>query len=80
MKGFVLAFTPAASFVFGVASDILGIPLDECLRGGGLVNLLSSAADKEGPYGNSKKNAINIQAGYTLADYYMVPKVQAAVG
>jgi hypothetical protein len=37
--GFVKAFTPAASFVFGVASAILEVPEIECEAGGGLINL-----------------------------------------
>jgi hypothetical protein len=37
--GFVKAFTPAASFVFGVASAILEVPEIECEAGGALVNL-----------------------------------------
>lgn len=37
--GFVDAFTPVASFVYGVAAAILEAPEDECYLGGGAQNL-----------------------------------------
>ncbi len=83
-SGFVLAFRPAANFVFGIACDMFGLTFDDCEIAAGLVNYKAylenpKQVDISGPHHDSWKNYYCHKYGYTWADYYMVPKVTSAV-
>ncbi len=77
-NGFVAAFTPAASFVFGVACAILDIKDVEAEAGGGALNLKNrfygqngkgnSNVNINGFLGNNPNNIINIENGYRFAN------------
>lgn len=82
--GFVKAFTPVASFVYGVAADILRAPEAVCNAGGGAQNFFNKHlkwngwdkpvgnpdVDISGYMWNNPNNTIHIRAGYVFADYY----------
>ncbi|HEY3423252.1 MAG TPA: hypothetical protein VGL27_00540 [Negativicutes bacterium] len=75
---FVISFTASASFVFGLASNNMGIDLDTALWAGGKVNQLQSVlntlnpwgrkVDTSGIYGNNINNPPNIITGFSYAN------------
>jgi hypothetical protein len=82
--GFVGAFTPVASFVYGVAAAILGAPEVECYAGGGGQNIYNKYlkpnddgsignddVDASGALWNNPNNVINIKAGYIFVEHYV---------
>lgn len=70
---FFMSFTASASFVYGVASSIMGLNLDTSLWGGGKLNefqsnLPEAQHDTSGEYGNNKDNPPHIRHGYKFAE------------
>jgi hypothetical protein len=66
--GFVPAFTPIASFDFGLATSSFGLPLSATELGGGIVNLIQASTnpniDTTGTLWNNPVNVPNIENGY----------------
>lgn len=68
-----MSFTAAASFVYGVASNIMGVDINTCLWAGGRVNLIQSRLpganiDTSGEMKNNPNNPPQIRNGYKFAD------------
>lgn len=76
-RGFVAAFTPVASFVYGVAAAILDAPEGECYAGGGVQNIYNKYLegnpdiDDSGALWNNPNNVMHIKAGYRFVDHYV---------
>jgi hypothetical protein len=72
LDGFVAAFTPAASFIFAVGCENMGISIIESATGGGLYNLRNSLTDPNldtsGAMFNNPNNFLNIILGYRFMD------------
>lgn len=68
-----MSFTASASFVYGVASNIMGVDLDTCLWAGGKVNQIQSylpgaTIDISGEKYNNPNNPPQIKNGYNFVD------------
>lgn len=68
-----MSFTASASFVYGVASNIMGVDIDTCLLGGGKVNQMQSylpgaTNDLSGEKYNNPNNPPQIRNGYNFVD------------
>ena len=64
---FSASFTPAASWVYGFAVAVVGLPQGTALMGGGAQNLISSLSsdvDTSGVYYNAQVNVDDITTGY----------------
>ena len=64
VTGFVDDFTPVASFVYGVASAILGAPETECYIGGGGQNFFNRYLRKDETTGLRGNPGIDISVHY----------------
>lgn len=70
---FVISFTSAASFVYGVASNIMGLTVSESIEAGGTINKIRSLFpgannDTSGEAGNNPNNTTNIRSGYNFVN------------
>ena len=77
-RSFAISFTASASFVYGVASSIMGVDIDTCIRAGGVVNWIQSKSpgamnNTSGEYGNNPNNPPNIRSGYEFVDSLRSP-------
>ncbi|HWR42549.1 hypothetical protein [Sporomusa sp.] len=68
-----MSFTAAANFVYGVASNIMGVDIGTCLWGGGMLNKmqnlkLGANMDTSGEMGNNPNNPPHIRNGYNFVD------------
>lgn len=69
-----MSFTAAASFVYGVASSIMGLDQDSCRWAGGKFNeLVGGNNNKSGEYSNNPNNIPNISQGYKFVDSLRSP-------
>jgi hypothetical protein len=68
-----MSFTAAASFVYGVASNIMGVDINTCLWGGGWINKIQNLKpgahnDTSGEMDNNPNNPRQIRNGYNFFD------------
>jgi hypothetical protein len=68
-----MSFTAAASFAYGVASNIMGVDIDTCIWAGGKVNQIQSylpgaTNDISGEKYNNPNNPPHIRNGYNFVD------------